>query len=213
MKLDQLLQIVGGLPLFESSLLLAGDIRPADLAKQLSRWQRSGRIIQLRRGLYTLAPPLRRVDPHPFLIANHMAPGSYVSCQSALSHFGIIPEYTPVTVSVGPARPLRRQTPLGPFAFHHIKSSYRFGYKKIKLLPGQEAFVATAEKALLDLIHLTPGGDAESFIRELRLNLDGTIDSERLDRYAERAHAPKLIRAAAIVGAMVRQEKGAFREI
>ncbi len=213
MKFNDLLHIVGDLPLFESSLLLAGDIRPAELARQLSRWQRTGCIIQLRRGLYTLTPPLRKIVPHPFLIANHMAPGSYVSCQSALSHYGIIPEYTPVTVSVGPARPLNRQTPLGAFSFHHIKPVYRFGYKKIRLLPGQEAFAATAEKALLDLIHLTPGGDTESYIRELRLNLDGTIDPVLLSQYAERMRAPKLIRAAAIIGAMVQQEKGAFREL
>lgn len=213
MKFDNLLHIAGDLPLFESSLLVAGDIRPAELARQLSRWQRAGRIIQLRRGLYTLAPPLRRVVPHPFLIANHLAPGSYVSCQTALSHYGIIPEYTPVTVSVGPVRPLHRQTPLGAFTFHHIKPDFRFGYKKIKLLPGQEVFIATPEKALLDLIHLTPGGDAESFIWELRLNLDGTIDPVLLSQYAERSRSPKLIHAAVIIRAMVLQEKGAFREI
>ncbi len=213
MKFEDLLRITSDLPLFESSLLLAGDIQPAELARQLSRWQRAGRIIQLRRGLYTLAPPLRKVVPHPFLIANYMAPGSYVSGHSALSHFGIIPEYTPVTMSVGPARPMHRRTPLGAFTFHHIKAGFRFGYKKILLLPGQEAFTATPEKALLDLIHLTPGSDSEAWLRELRLNLDGTIDTALLSQYAERAHAPKLIRAAKIIGAMVRQEKGAYQKV
>jgi predicted transcriptional regulator of viral defense system len=213
MNLANLIKIIGDLPVFESSLLLAGAVRPPELARQLSRWQQSGRIIQLRRGLYALAPPLQKVVPHPFLIANHMAPGSYVSCQSALSHFGIIPEYSPVTVSVGPIRPLRRQTPLGAFAFHHFKSALTFGYQKLKLAQGQEAFVALPEKALLDLLYLTSKGDSEPFIRELRLNLDGAIESSRLLQFAARAQSPKLMRAAEIISELLREQEGAFKEI
>ena len=57
MKFEEAVDIVSEEPLFETGLLLAGDIDPADLRRQLSRWTRSGRIHQLRRGLYVLAPP------------------------------------------------------------------------------------------------------------------------------------------------------------
>ena len=59
-------------PLFETSLLLAGEVNPDYLRVQLTRWKNAGRIIQLRRGLYALAPPYRKVRPHPFLIANRL---------------------------------------------------------------------------------------------------------------------------------------------
>jgi hypothetical protein len=46
---------------------------------------------------------------------------------------------------------------------------------------GQKAFVATPEKALLDLVHLQPGGDAPDYLRELRLqNLD-RLDVDECD--------------------------------
>ena len=105
MEFRQLVEIVGDEPAFETALLLAGDVDPNDVRKQLSRWTQAGRLYQLRRGLYTLAPPFQKVKSHPFVIANRLVPNSYVSCQSALAHYGLIPEYVPVTTSVTTARP------------------------------------------------------------------------------------------------------------
>ena len=76
MKFDALLEVVESEPVFETGWLLAGDIDPADVRRQLSRWVRAGRIVQLRRGLYALAPPFRKAIPHPFLVANRLVPGS-----------------------------------------------------------------------------------------------------------------------------------------
>ncbi len=85
MKFERLLSLVGDQPFFETGLLLAGEVDPAYVQRQLSRWVRSGRIRQLRGGLYTLAPTYQNFIPHPFLIANALMPSSYVSAQSALS--------------------------------------------------------------------------------------------------------------------------------
>ncbi|MDX1520290.1 MAG: hypothetical protein R3264_01525, partial [Anaerolineae bacterium] len=114
MNFEKLIEIVGDEPVFETGLLLAGAVNPADVRRQLSRWTAAGRLIQLRRGLYALAPPYQKTPPHPFLIANRMVPGgTYVSLQTALSHYGLIPEYVPVTTSVTTSRPGRWDTPLG----------------------------------------------------------------------------------------------------
>ena len=169
MEFTHLIEIVGNEPVFETGLLLAGSVDPADVRRQLSRWTKAGRIYQLRRGLYALAPPFQKVKPHPFLVANRLVRGSYVSCQSALAHYGLIPEAVPVVTSVTAARPGRRETPLGVYEFRHIKTGLLFGYRLTDLDSTQRAFVATPEKALLDLVYLQPGGDAPAYLRELRL--------------------------------------------
>lgn len=106
MKFENLISLVGDQPFFETGLLLAGDVDPNDLRRQLSRWTRAGKIRQLRRGLYTFVPPYNKVAPHPFLTANALVPGSYVSGVSALAHYVLIPEYAPRTVSVTISRTL-----------------------------------------------------------------------------------------------------------
>jgi len=67
MKWDQLLALVAEEPVFSSGLLLSGEVAEPQVRLQLSRWVKAGRLVQLRRGLYCLAPPWQKVAPHPFL--------------------------------------------------------------------------------------------------------------------------------------------------
>jgi predicted transcriptional regulator of viral defense system len=195
-KWEELLALVADEPVFASALLLAGDVSSAQVRLQLSRWVRAGRLLQLRRGLYALAPTWRRVEPHPFLMANRLQHGSYVSLQSALAFHGIIPEHVPVVTSVSSGRPETVNNSLGAFQFNHLTSSLLFGYSRIEVAARQFAFVASPEKALLDLIHLTPGADSESYLHELRLQNSAAVDRLKLDALARRSGKAKLIRAA-----------------
>lgn len=207
MEFEHLLEIIGSEPVFETALLLAGNANPANVRRQLLRWTQAGRIYQLRRGLYALAPPYQKSKPHPFLIANRMVRGSYVSLQSALAYHMLIPDVVPVTTSITTERPGQWETPLGVFKFHHVKTDLLYGYQQIAVSDNQEAFVATPEKALLDLLYLHPDADAPAYLHELRLqNLD-RLDKEALLQQAKAAGSPKLQRAAAQVIALACTEE------
>lgn len=196
MKLSELLQIVEDEPVFETGLLMAGRGHEPGLPAQLSRWSASRKLFRLRRGLYALAPPYQKVIPHPFLIANRLMPGSYVSGLSALAYAEAIPEFVAEVTSFGPGRPQIRETPLGRFSYRYLKPQLRGGYRLVELGGGQTAFVALPEKALLDLVHLQPGGDDPAWIDGLRLNLDA-LSARDLVRLATATGSPKLQRAAA----------------
>lgn len=196
MRFTELLEIVEDEPVFETGLLMAGQGREPGLPAQLSRWSASGKLFRLRRGLYALAPPYRKVIPHPFLVANRLAPGSYVSGLSALAYANAIPEFVAEVTSCGPGRPRIHETPLGRFSFRYVKPELRGGYRLVTLGGGQSAFVASPEKALLDLVHLQPGGDDPAWIDELRLNLEA-LSVRTLGRLAAATGSPKLKRAAA----------------
>lgn len=206
MRFEDLLEAVGDEPVFETGLLLAGNVDPGDVRRQLTRWEKAGRVFQLRRGLYALAPPFQKVQPHPFLVANRLVPGSYVSLQSALGHYALIPEAVFVTTSVAPGRPGRWDTPLGTYDFRHIQRELLTGYERTLLTGNQEAFLATPEKALLDLVHLVPGADSPEYLDELRLqNLD-RLALDRLREYAELSGKPKLRRAAERIARLAETE-------
>lgn len=179
-----------------------------DVRKQLSRWTAAGKLYQIRRGLYSLAPPYQKVRPHPFLIANQIQAGSYVSLQSALAYYGMIPEHVPVTTSVTTGRPASYQTPFGSFDYRHIQVSWLRSYQQVDLGNGQAAFVASAEKALLDLVYLQPGGETEDYLRSLRLQAMDRINSELLREIAVTAGKPKLLRALRVLGQIIAEEAG-----
>jgi len=213
MEFEQLIKTVNDEPVFETGFLLSGGADPKDVILQLSRWTKAGRLFQIRRGLYAIAPPYQKVKPNPFLIANRLVRASYVSCQSALQFHDLIPEHTPVVVSVTTLRPGRRETPLGVFEFRRIKKTLFSGYRLSDLGAGQRAFVATPEKALLDLVYLQPGGDTETFLHELRLKNLEKLDIDSLQQMAAKSKSPKLIRAARQIASMVSKEKEEYRTL
>jgi predicted transcriptional regulator of viral defense system len=196
MKWERLLEKVGEEPLFSSALLLTPEEDPADVRKQLSRWSKAGKLLQLRRGVYALAPPYQKTPPSSFLTANFLKPGSYVSLQSALAYHGLIPEYVPEVTSVTTGRPERRSTPLGRYSFRHISKSMFYGYQRTEVTGNQEAFIATPEKSLLDLVYLTPDSDNRAYLEELRLQNLESLFPGRLVEMARRSGSPKLVRAA-----------------
>jgi predicted transcriptional regulator of viral defense system len=212
MEYERLLELVGDEPVFETALLLAGKVNPDIVRLQLTRWTKSGRVYQLRRGLYSIAPPYQKVKPHPFLIANHLQRASYVSGQSALAFYGLIPEIVYITLSVTAKRPEHLETPLGIFEFRHIKPDLLSGYHMMDL-GGQQALVATPEKALLDLVYFQPGGGSEEYLRELRLqNLD-RLNIAALCIQSDRFDSPKLHRAVEVIIRLAQTETQEYQTL
>lgn len=213
MNFEKLLQIVGQEPVFKTSLLLAGATNPDAVRQQLTRWTQAGRLYQLRRGVYALVPPFQKTKPHPFVIANRLVNGAYVSLQSALAYHGLIPEYTPVTTSVTTGRPGHFETPLGVFDYRHIQRAWLRGYKRVEVSAEQFAFVATPEKALLDLIYLTPFADDHFFLTELRLQNLETLDVHALQELVHSSGRPKLVRAAKYLAVLAHSEAEEFETV
>jgi hypothetical protein len=85
---------------------------------------------------------------------------------------------------------------LGSFQFNHLTSRLSFGYARVEVAARQFAFVACPEKALLDLVYLTPGGDATAHLLSLRLQNAESMNPDMLLELATRSGKPKLMRAA-----------------
>lgn len=128
----------------EAAAYMRGISSPAHL---LSRMVNNHELIRLRRGLYANA---QSIDP--FFAANRLVENSYVSFETALSHYGMIPERVETTMSVCLSRPLRFSTEVGEFQYitqtHEIFSSSH----TLEFREGYSIRIATREKALLDTI-------------------------------------------------------------
>jgi predicted transcriptional regulator of viral defense system len=194
MKFQELVKLAGEVPCFTLRFLSAG--RNVDNSRvQLNRWARNGRVIKIHNGLYTLAEPYRKIEIDSFYIAGKLKKPSYISLYSALHYYDLIPEYVPVTTSITTVRPQEIDTPLGAFRFRHISKDFFWGYAENVVIPGEQFFIAQPEKAILDLIYLTPGGHKKNFLKELRLqNLDG-IKKDVLASFVKRFDRPKIYEA------------------
>ena len=70
------------------------------LNDKISDLEKQGTIIRLKRGMYVLSPQVSKKHISTELIANHLYGPSYVSMESALRFYGLIPERVFNTVSM-----------------------------------------------------------------------------------------------------------------
>ena len=153
--------------------------RPND---KISEMLKSGELLALRRGLYVPGPEIDLPTPDVFVIANHLRGPSYISLESALSYWGLIPErvYEISSVTIKTSKVFA--TPLGRFSFQHLDTPYySFGLQSVRLTEFQTAMIASREKALCDKIILTSGVQLRSVQQALDFLLeDLRIDEEQL---------------------------------
>ncbi|MDJ1505261.1 hypothetical protein [Xanthocytophaga agilis] len=149
--------------------------RPNDKISELIK---AGLLISLKKGLYIPGANAELPGPHPFLIANHLYGPSYVSLESALSYWELIPERVYEISSVTLKASKTYKTPKGRFSYQHIPSPYySFGLRSVELQPNQVALLASPEKALCDKIVTTSGIS----LRSSRQVMDFLLDDLRID--------------------------------
>lgn len=135
--------------------VLANYNRPND---KISDLVRSGLLISLRRGLYVPGPELDLPLPHSFLIANHLRGPSYISLETALSHWEMIPERVYEINSITLKTSRVYDTPIGRFTYRHLNFPYySFGLKHVEVGTDQFVLMASPEKAICDKIITTAG--------------------------------------------------------
>ena len=207
MRFDALVGLVGSLPCFDLALIVqAFDDRRDVVLTQMSRWMKQGRVIGLRRGLYTLAEPYRRATLAPAALANRMYRPSYLSGLWALGYYDLIPERVVWLTSVTPRVPRRFENPLGLFDYRNIKQEWFLGYHTVPH-EGTEILVAEPEKALLDHWHLTAGEWTAERLGEMRYQNVELVGARQLKRCARIYQSPRLDRAVSIWLQLVRQTK------
>lgn len=115
--------------------------------------EKKGEVIRLKRGLYIMA----NAKPNLFLVANHLYGPSYVSRESALRYYGLIPEHVESITSVTTLRSNAFDNTLTHFSYLHLPMDY-YSLDVCIQTDGDVSFqIASQEKALADLLILTSG--------------------------------------------------------
>lgn len=117
-----------------------------------------GTLIRLKKGLFVVSPEINGSELSKELIANHLYGPSYISLESALSHYGMIPERVHTTRSVTSKRAKQFSTSLGLFEYVSVPETYYSIGVRHEIINEQYAWmIATPEKALCDMIVATRG--------------------------------------------------------
>jgi len=157
----------------------------ATLKKCLLRWREKGWIERLRRGLYALAFPGNLNLPDLYL-ANKIYTPSYVSLETALSNYNIIPEVAIAVTSVTCKPTQRFKNQHGLFIYRTIQPRAFCGYQ-IEKHGGYDVLIAEPEKALVDYLYLNTCHNTKFNLMAQRLDHKriSTMNHEKIQTYAK----------------------------
>ncbi|MEA1946043.1 MAG: hypothetical protein U9N83_01930 [Thermodesulfobacteriota bacterium] len=158
--------------------------------RRLSEWQKKGYIKKIVKGYYLFS----EVDVDESMlsaIANKIYKPSYISFETAMSHYRLIPENIYMITSASTRRTYLFETPVARFSYRTIKPALFFGYSI--LLGGIK--MAFMEKAILDYFYINPSARTVNDFASIRVNREEILDQlnkERLTEYLRRFNQKRL---------------------
>ena len=196
MKYSDFKHKIQSLPVFSASMLGALTTEPNMLRVQLSGWKKKGLVQSLKKGLYVLSPEERKIEPSHLYLANQMFIPSYVSLESALSYYDMIPEAVYTTTSVTTRKTCRFTNEFGVFKYQHIASEAYGGFERIQEPGGLPILMAAPEKAIVDFIYLNlsrfDAKDGLIFSESYRFQNYENLSKVSLRKFADRFGSKKL---------------------
>jgi len=140
-------------PVFSASDIQ--NIEPNDNIRYglVKRALRDGDLLQIKRGLYTLSPGLRRMPLNPGALANRLYYPSYVSLEYALGRHGWIPEGIVTITCATSKNSAEFDTPVGRYSYRRIPQAMFFCGVETFSSEADSYLQARPLKALADYIY------------------------------------------------------------
>ncbi len=153
--------------------------------RQLFNWTRKGYLKTITVGYYTLAEKV--IDENfLFMAANLIYEPSYVSLESALVYYQVIPETVLGVTSVSSRKTKEFFSEWGTFQYRSVKRDLLFGYRVIEIDQYKKFKIAKLEKTVLDYLYLNPEINQVYDFEGLRWNKDrlqSKVDEALLNSY------------------------------
>jgi predicted transcriptional regulator of viral defense system len=149
------LKNIGIIPINKDILYsLYGELKRPD--EKVSELERKGLVIRIKRDLYVVSQKVHNQEISSELVANHLYGPSYVSLESALAYYGLIPERVFSMRSVCMKSRKQYKTPIGHFEYVKVPEKYYPVGVNQEIIDNSYSFlIATPEKALCDKIIAT----------------------------------------------------------
>lgn len=153
----------------------------------ISALAKQGWLMRIKKGLYTISDLSTRgfLSLSPYVVANLLVKDSYVSFESALHHHGMFDQLTNkvISVSLKMYKKVKRQNI--EYSFVKTKTDYYFGWQDVNI-DNKTARVATAEKALIDMVNFHKNSYAIDLVIEKLREHKNDLDFARLNKYVSK---------------------------
>lgn len=154
------------------------------LKKLVTRLVKTGWLIRVRRGLYAISDFSNRgfLSLSPYVVANLLVKESYVSFESALAYRGMFDQLTDKIISISKMQYKDLQLNSVEYSFVTVKENLFLGFEDV-VIEGHSARIATAEKALIDMVQFHRSKYTVDLVIEKLKEYENSLDMSRFNDY------------------------------
>jgi len=196
MKFNEFKKTIQNFPLFSTSQISSLTGNEQVLRNQLTRWEKLGLVLKLKKGLYILDSSERKINPSVMFIANQLYSPSYLSIEYALGFYDLIPERVEIITSVTTKKTAVFKNNFGTFTYQHLKTSCFNGFRELKDQMNLPFFIAEPEKAIVDFLYLNLAVfkkiDPDIFALSYRFQNVSGLNTKKLKKFVEQFDSKKL---------------------
>lgn len=167
MNLRELEKITKELPCFSIQQIKL--FEPDFLRWNLKNWHEKWYLDRITKWRYCFSS-LPKLEENSYIISHSIYQPSYISMESALRYYNLIPEWVFITTACSSKKTQKFTWDRWTFYYYHIKPSLFRGYET-KKTQYWSFYLATPEKLICDFFYLKPNLK-KSDIPELRIDFD-----------------------------------------
>lgn len=196
LKYSEFRSKVKNYPLFHGHLFphLTHDV--PTLRRQVTEWIQKGYVLPLKRGIYTLCDEDRSANFSRLYLANQLYMPSYISLETALSYYNIIPEGVYAITSISSKKTQQFNNAFGQFIYHHFNPKLFGDFVMIQDEFNNPVYIASKERAIIDFLYLKIRWqreyDPDIFRLSYRFQNLQDLDIEKLKEISEKFKIKKM---------------------
>jgi len=164
------------------------DVWDQQVAKNVvTRLTHNGWLIRVKRGLYAISDLSNRgfLSLSPSVVASLLVKDSYVSFESALAYHGMFNQLTNKTISISQVQYKSVQLQSVEYSFVKVLDNWFFGWQDVSI-DNKTVRMATAEKALIDMIQFHKSKYTVDLVVEKLSLYKGSLDLQKMTEYLDK---------------------------
>lgn len=186
--LENLIAEVGLFVTFEQVLAELNDtMSRQEIRNLVSKLVRNGWLVRIKKGIYYITTLESRgvFNVSNFIIAQILVSESYISCESALQHHSIFDQHLKTVTSISLKRLSQKEVQGTIFEFITTKENNFYGWDEVEM-DGRVIKVATAEKAILDILNFRRTVSSIDLVLEKLKEHKNSIDINKLNKFSQK---------------------------
>lgn len=157
-----------------------------EIRNLVSKLVRNGWLVRIKKGIYYITTLESRgtFNISNFIISQILCVNSYISCKSALQHYGMFDQHLRTVTSISLKRVSKKEIQGTIFKFITTNKNNFYGWKEIEM-EGRLVKIATLEKAILDMLNFKRTLSSVDLILEKLIDYQDNIDIARINEFSK----------------------------